>query len=246
MEKLKPMDRKSGVAIWRQIADQLRLEIAHGNFESDIQLPTEAKLSALYQVNRHTIRAALEALAKEGLIESRQGQGTFVRKQKRIAYPIQKRTRFSEGLSSQVALTKGSLLAHRIEIASDSVADALKLTRGTSVICLETLSEADGIAISRATSWFCAQRFGAIIGAYQITGSITKALAACDVSDYVRLSTNIEAHHASADDADILGLSPGAIVLITKAINTDLEGQPIQYSQTRFAADRISLTIQSG
>lgn len=51
--------------------------------------------------------------------------------------------------------------------------------------------------------------------------------------------------HASAADMADLELTPGAILLIAKAMNTDLEGVPVQYSISRFAADRVQFTIEN-
>jgi GntR family phosphonate transport system transcriptional regulator len=62
--------------------------------------------------------------------------------------------------------------------------------------------------------------------------------------DYSRASTTVEARHADEADTRELRLSPGAIVLFTRAVNVDPDGSPIQYSLTRFAADRMTLLIQ--
>lgn len=239
----KVLERRSGIAIWRQIADELRNEIAGGTVFSENRLPSEIVLAKRFDVNRHTVRAALNALAKEGIVESRQGQGTFVRAHKRIKYPIGKRTRFSDGIGKQAQTTRGKLLNLSIDIATPEIAAALKIAHNAQVICLETLSDADGMPLSRSISWFCAQRFPDIGAAYQSTGSITKALARSGVEDYLRQSTEIEAHHATMADTEHLQLSPGAIVLVTQAINSDTAGNPIQFSTTRFAADRVSLAI---
>jgi DNA-binding transcriptional regulator YhcF (GntR family) len=42
------------------------------------QLPTELGLSDAYSASRNTIRDAIKRLASMGLVETRQGQGTFV------------------------------------------------------------------------------------------------------------------------------------------------------------------------
>ncbi|KPB02609.1 phosphonate metabolism transcriptional regulator PhnF [Ahrensia marina] len=239
----KTLERRSGIAIWRQIADELRNEIATNVSVQNNRLPSETTLAKRFEVNRHTVRAALNALAKEGIVESRQGQGTFVRARKRISYPIGKRTRFSDGIGNQVQTTRGRLLNLSIDQATPEIASALYITPSSKVICLKTLSDADDMPLSRSTSWFCAKRFPDIGTAYQTTGSITKALTQCGIADYLRQSTEIEAHHATMADTEYLQLSPGAIVLVTQAINSDMEGNPIQFSTTRFAADRVSLAI---
>ncbi|MEO0544118.1 MAG: phosphonate metabolism transcriptional regulator PhnF [Pseudomonadota bacterium] len=241
----KPPERKSGIAIWRQIADSLRQQIAAGRFSNDDRLPAEFALAQEFGVNRHTVRAALQALGNEGVLESRQGQGTFIKRRRRLTYPIARRTRFSEGLASQSRATRALLLEHAIEPANIDVAGALDLTPGAAVIRLETLSEADDMALSCSTSWFSDARFSGIQHSLENTGSYTKALALHGVDDYTRTSTKIEAQHAAGDDLRHMRLSPGAIVLVTLAVNSDSKGQPIQYSRTRFAADRVSLTIEN-
>lgn len=239
------LERKSGVALWRQIADLIRSDIATGVAGQDGRLPPEMELAKRYSVNRHTVRSAIAALEQEGVLRSEQGRGTFVRRRKRLSYPIAKRTRFSAGLGNQAGSTLTRLLESMEESASQTVADNLGVPAGVPVIRLDTVSEADGLPVSRATSWFDASRFAGIDEAFGEHASITKALSACGVTDYVRKSTTIEARHASADDIRLLRLSAGAIVLVTRAVNTDSDGNPIQYAESRFAADRVELKIES-
>lgn len=75
--------------------------------------------------------------------------------------------------------------------------------------------------------------------------SITKAFAAQGLADYIRISTELVARHADAAELALLRLSPGAIVIEATAINADPEGVPVQFSRTRFAADRVKLKIDT-
>lgn len=239
------LERDAGVAIWRQVADALRQQISHNKFELGQRLPGEIHLAKEFDCNRHTVRAALDALAKEGIVEARQGQGTFLLSQERITYPIGKRTRFSEGIAAQAASVAASLLESVIEPAEEKVARRLEIPAGQVLVRLETMSRADERPVARATHWFDAKRFSDIGNVFKKTGSITKSLQKLGVSDYFRRSTKIQALHASGEDALNLGLSAGAIVLMTRALNVDTSGHPIQYSHTRFAADRVSLSVEN-
>ncbi len=235
--------RRSGVALWRQIADQMRQAIGTGALGADGRLPPEFALSERFGVNRHTVRSAIAALVQEGVLRAEQGRGTFVESRKRLSYPISARTRFSTGLRDQTKDRRSTLLADAVEAASDRVGEALGLRAGDSVIRLETLSEADGRPVSRATSWFDAQRFAGFAKLYASTGSITASFKAFGIDDYFRHSTLVSARHADTADLADLKLSPGAIVLVAVAINVDAEGKPIQFAETRFAADRVELTV---
>lgn len=241
---METLERRTGVALWRQVADQIRQSVLTGLSPNE-RLPPETELAARFGVNRHTVRAAIAALEKEGILRAEQGRGTFLNDRKRLSYPIGRRTRFSSGLENQAQTRSGKLLSSQTGPAPVRVAAALALPEQSPVIELSTVSAADGVAISAATSWFDAARFSSIASLYAETGSITASLRLLGVEDYTRKSTAIEARHASAGDLDLLALSPGAIVLLTRAIDIDPEGRPVLYGESRFAADRVELIIES-
>ncbi|MEO1067218.1 MAG: phosphonate metabolism transcriptional regulator PhnF, partial [Pseudomonadota bacterium] len=210
------------------------------------KLPSEPALAERFDVNRLTLRAAVTALVDEGLLRREQGRGTFVERKKRLVYPISRRTRFSAGLSQQTDEATVQVLGTSREASSPHLAERLALGPGDPVMRVETLSLADKVAVFRSTSWFPADRFSTIGDDIIKTGSITKALLAHGVSDYVRHSTQIEARHATPEDCADLHLSSGAIVLNAEALNHDAGGLPIQFTISRIAADRVTLRIDSG
>jgi GntR family phosphonate transport system transcriptional regulator len=238
------MERQSGVALWRQIADRMRLAINNGDFDATGMMPPEVALAERFGVNRHTVRSAMAALAEEGIVRAMQGVGTRIERRDRLRFPISKRTRFRQALGDQARTLEGRLIQSAIEAGPLAATDALGLAPGTPCIRLETVHSADKRPVSRATSYFPPERCAGIADVYDRTGSITASLAELGISDYIRRSTEISAVHAEGDDIRHLKLSPGAIVLVTTAINTDMEGRPIQFSRTRFAADRVKLTVE--
>ncbi len=237
------IDRRSGVAVWRQIADELRSAIASGEFSANGKLPGEIALAERFDVNRHTVRAALAALAREGIVEASPGIGTRIIRAAQLRVPISRRTRFSSGLSDQANKLETTFISSAIVAAPNTICDALDLTHGAQCVALETLSLADSVPVSIALHYFSAERFGEIDIHFRRERSITKALAVNGVADYVRASTDIAARHAREDERQWLKLAPGAIVLEATAINQDTDGKPIQYSLTRFSADRVSMRV---
>ena len=63
---------------YKFLANQLRDQIVSGSKTATRKLPTEAKLCKQYHVSRQTVRQALAILTAEGLIETRQGSGSFI------------------------------------------------------------------------------------------------------------------------------------------------------------------------
>lgn len=62
---------------YRFLADQLREEIYAQEWKNGHKLPTEAELAKRFGVSRQTVRRAIRLLTEEGMVEARQGSGTF-------------------------------------------------------------------------------------------------------------------------------------------------------------------------
>jgi GntR family phosphonate transport system transcriptional regulator len=239
------MQKQRGVALWRQISDRIRANILAGLYDGTGMVPAETALAQEFGVNRHTVRAALAALQQEGIVRAAQGRGTMITQRDKFDFPIGRRTRFTEGIGEQARDLKGILLSSSREEATPELIGRLQLSQGDAVLRLDGVRKADGRAVSRSTMWFPAERFAGIDKAFAETGSITRALSACGVDDYLRDVTEISAVHAEPDDVVHLELTPGAIVLVTRALNKDPQGLPIQFAVTRFPADRVQFTIRN-
>lgn len=61
-----------------QIAEDLRSQIESGRIPRGDKLPNEQELGKEYDASRNTIRDAIKHLARDKLIETKPGQGTFV------------------------------------------------------------------------------------------------------------------------------------------------------------------------
>jgi DNA-binding GntR family transcriptional regulator len=85
---------------YRQIADDLRRRLAEGEFPVATKLPPISRLQDEYDCpnNLNMIRHAQSVLIDEGLIEPRQGQGTFV-----IAPPPRQAGRDDQAALAQAA-----------------------------------------------------------------------------------------------------------------------------------------------
>lgn len=244
--RARKIDRGSGVALWRQIADDIRMAIAAGEFSASGKLPGEIALAERFGVNRHTVRSAIAALQSEGIVKATPGRGTEVLTPKRLTMPISRRTRFSAGLGGQAQRPELTYVGSRLAQADRSISDALQIDLDAAVIALETLGLADGWPVSFALHFFPADRFEGIEEHFRREHSITRAFHALGLDDYVRVSTDISARHADEREREWLRLTPGGIVLEAIAVNADLDGGPVQYSRTRFSASRVSLHVGTG
>ena len=65
---------------YKRVYETLKKEILSGKYSSGKSFPSSTALARRFEIARFTIRQALDILAKEGLIRSQRGRGTFVTK----------------------------------------------------------------------------------------------------------------------------------------------------------------------
>lgn len=68
----------------KQISDRIEAEIKEGKYKIGDKLPTEQELIKIFDVSRNTIREAMQSLTNSGILETRQGNGTYVVAQERL------------------------------------------------------------------------------------------------------------------------------------------------------------------
>src|SRR5437660_11266785 len=95
------LDSKSGVPIYRQIQDQIRLGVASGLLSPGEQLPTIRALSVELSVNPNTVIKAYSELERAGILTTEQGSGTFIAPQPPTAIPSNERQAKVEELCSE-------------------------------------------------------------------------------------------------------------------------------------------------
>ena len=234
------IDRQDGVALWRRIAESLRSSIESGDHTAGGRLPTEAVLAGTFSVNRHTVRRALEALERDGLIRIEQGRGTFVTEDA-MDYVVGPRTRFSEWIRRNNREPSGQALQLR-EIAADAaVASAFGMPEGQSVVLFERLGFADGKPVSLGRHHFRDLR---MLAALRETDSITAAFQTIGIADYRRLSSRVSARMPTATEAERLRMPRGRPVLIAENINVGPDGAVVEFTVGCYPTPRVQIVFE--
>lgn len=71
--------QRFGMPIYLQVKSYILEKIKAGDYKPGAKLPTERDLSAELGISRNTVSAAYKELLMEGVLEARQGRGTFVK-----------------------------------------------------------------------------------------------------------------------------------------------------------------------
>ena len=68
----------------KQVSDKLEALIENGTYQVGDRFPTEPELMEMFEVSRNTVREAVQYLTWAGLLEVKQGDGTYVRSTNRF------------------------------------------------------------------------------------------------------------------------------------------------------------------
>ena len=79
------LNHQSEVPLYRQLYEQIAVNIRSGNFSRGERLPATRELAGLLGLNRATVSAAYEMLETEGLIAGQVGRGSFVTGRRRCS-----------------------------------------------------------------------------------------------------------------------------------------------------------------
>jgi GntR family transcriptional regulator len=103
-----PIDPADPRPAYQQIADALRMAILQGELKPGDRLPSHRQLSDEHRLAQMTVRQAISLLQAEGLVDTRQGHGVFVRTRpplRRLASDRYSRTRRRQGQTPFMADT---------------------------------------------------------------------------------------------------------------------------------------------
>ncbi|MES9991419.1 MAG: phosphonate metabolism transcriptional regulator PhnF [Candidatus Thiodiazotropha sp.] len=228
--------------VYRQISQLLRQEIQNFYDAGDV-LPSEAELAQRFNVNRHTLRRAVDELVAEGLVVRRHGKGVYVLAPA-IDYAINPRTRFTETLEALGVTTHSRVIRKQLVLASGGVATRLQLAEGCEVIFLETLREVEGKPFCVISHFIPLAACPQVLESYN-GGSLHMFLEKHCATKLQRSESLISAVLPESDDASLLNVPRHMPVLRVKSVNVAIDSQkPVEYVVTRFRGDATQLSVK--
>ncbi|AOX99612.1 phosphonate metabolism transcriptional regulator PhnF [Jeongeupia sp. USM3] len=235
------VERGSGIAVWRQIELALAADIASKAITE--RLPNEIELAGRFNVNRHTVRRAVQALESRGLVRIEQGRGTFVQEEL-IDYRLGRKRRFSHSLDDQQRRGTSRIQRSATTVPRDEICELLAIAAGTEVLQVDALDVVDDRIIGVCTQYFPLPRFAGLDACYAATGCIADVLPGFGVTEFSRKLSRVTARMPRPETAQLLAQPKTQPILYVENVYVDAAGVPIEYGITRFAADAVQLLIE--
>lgn len=198
---------ESGGPRYVQLRRRLEEGIGAGILPPNSSLPPERELAEITDLSRVTVRKAIQELVRDGLVEQRQGSGTFIREPvARMEQSLSHLTSFTEDMALRGMDTTSKWLERGVFVPTEQEARALGLGAADEVARIYRLREAGGrpMALERASL-----PLDILPNPLEVKTSLYEVLDRHGVRP-IRAVQKISAINIEAREADLLGVVEGA------------------------------------
>ena len=221
------LQRAAGVSLHRQVFTALRDRIIQGSYAPGALIPNEEELCATFGVSRITVRRAVADLERYGLLEKRQGRGTFVRSD--VPSPRPAATLgFLESLDKTARETEVQVLRVEVAQAPRNVALQLQLDDGEPAVHASRLRKS-GQTVLMVTEAWVPQHLGKKITEAALKKQALYQILMSQGVKFRRVVQEISAASADPYFAPLLGVEVGAPLLKLTRLLYDQKRHPVQH-----------------
>ncbi|MFJ3310172.1 FadR/GntR family transcriptional regulator [Streptomyces sp. NPDC086549] len=198
-----PLSHPRRSALSEQVIAELRNQITSGEWPVGSRIPTEPELVEQLGVARNTVREAVRALAHNGLLDIRQGSGTYVAATSELAGVMHRR--FSGADPRHIAELRSTLEASAAKLAAERRTEKdLKQLDALLVRREEAWESGDAEAFVTADATFhlavvSASRNEVMTAMYADLGEVLRDWLRADVGEVLTPETHMD--HARLVDA---------------------------------------------
>ena len=236
---MKGLQADSSSPLYHQLMQRITSDIERGAYPTGSRIPPEHELEQLYQVSRVTVRRALAELTSEGLLERKQGKGTFV------SMPegrVRLKNLHSFHDSCKINHARPSTEVIHIRETSADATDAEELNLSTGSRVLETLRvrKANGVPVvlernrfSMAYAWLQDQ---------DLTGSLYSLLREYGVEPKLAVH-DVSLRFATAEEAKLLETEEGVPLVCLHEVICDQRGRSLHNSVQLIRGERFVFRI---
>ncbi len=199
--------------VYLDIARQLESQVKN-HFQAGDYLPPESALAKTFDVNRHTVRRAIDELVFSGLVERQQGRGNMVVSQP-YDYPLHPGAHFTDNLLEQGSLPTGQVLSRGLIAANEKISGMFGLEPESQIIKLRTLRKINGMPASVIDHYLADLSWWAVVKHFEV-GSLHGFLKDKLDVHLTRKSTRLRAMMPKKTDCRLLQLSGKTPIMCLK------------------------------
>ncbi len=227
--------------IYLQLREVIRTKIEDGDYLPGTAIPSENELAETYGINRLTVRNAVDALVKEGLLRRVQGKGVYVVGNK-IERDLETLGGFTQTMLQKNARPSTKILMKVRRPAGIKFAHIFSIPAEEQIYYIKRLDLANAEPISLEEIF--------------LPCSLVPELESIDLSVFSLYEVydfyGIQLEHArqtldlaelETSDARMLGIEPSTATLLFSCTSYDYSGRVIEYTRSYTRGDKCNFTV---
>jgi len=238
-----PLSKNGAAPLYRQLYLRLRSRIEEGELVPGDAFPTEAVLMETYGVSRITVRAALDQLVRDGLIERQRGRGTFVRSD--ASAPRSCVTSFTDQMLALGRQPSTEVLRLEEVTAEERAALDLPFAASQDVVVIDRLRSVDGEVAGLVRTYLPSTEVPELERAhFARTGRGQSLLHVLEHVCGIVLEQGEETSQPVALEADVagtLGVAEGSAAILRTCTLADGAGAVLLYEEAYWAVAQTQL-----
>jgi len=225
--------------LYVQLMQKIKNSISTGELKTGSRIQPEQELCSLYGVSRITVRKAITELEKEGILEKKQGKGTFV------TVPAIHRKLHAVNSFHDTCRMNGKKPSTRVLVLKTIVSgkqdvDELGVAPGSRVIETVRVHFADRIPVILEENHF-SMAYSYLLES-DLNGSLYNLLSECG-AEPAQATHVISLKNASKQVAGLLKIEENTPVLYLHEVIYDQKGRPLHTSSQYIRGDIFSFRV---
>ncbi len=236
---MKGLQTDSSSPLYHQLMQRISADIERGTYPTGSRIPPEHELEQLYQVSRVTVRRALAELTNEGLLERKQGKGTFVA-MPRGDVRLKNLHSFHDSCRINKVNPSTDVILVREKAADAADTDELNLNPGGRVLETLRVRRADGIPVVLEKNHFSMAY--AYLQDMDLTGSLYGLLREYGVEPKLAVH-DVSLRFSSEKESKLLDIRAGTPLVCLHEVVYDQRGRPLHNSVQLIRGDQFVFRI---
>ncbi len=236
------LDASSATPLYVQLLAEIEGKIRSGEIQAGERLLTEGEMAKAYGVSIITVRKAVSELVEKGLVEKKQGKGTFVRRQK-FAKDIKNLQSFSEMCRHMNMVPGGRMLENKLIPADEKVREQLGLEKGAQVLYISRVRTANGEPVAIEKNYF-PLKYSFLLEKRFDDNSLFECLRDEAKVKVAVSEKRIELCRATTSEAKLLKISRGTPLLFIKSVAYTQEREPLYAGVQVFNGETCSFYVR--
>ncbi|MFA0086858.1 phosphonate metabolism transcriptional regulator PhnF [Vibrio sp. 10N.286.49.C2] len=228
--------------VYLDIASVLEKEVK-ANFAPGDYLPPESRLAQRFDVNRHTLRRAVDELVNTGMIQRHQGKGNMVVRQPN-EYRIHSGAHFTKNLIEQGAQPRCEVMVSRVMSAPLKIAASLGIEEGQRIVHIRTLRKTENMPRTVIDHYLANREWWTVLKNFK-SGSLHEFIKRGLGVELTRKETSVGARAPTNEDCRLLQIPSTTPILKIKTKNV-IKGTNIvaEFSSSNSRSDATEIIME--